>query len=385
MRTLASLALIAIAGLPVPAALAATPAPAVEPPVAVVGTVVSRESAWQGGRIVTRARVRVERVMRGQAPAMVEVTTLGGRVGDIAQIASRTPRIPAGPRVALELWPERDGETWRLGSVLEPVASATDEAASLSIYVRATNKDSDPPCSEAFKEVFWPIADVHWVLDEACSADVPIDDCEAAVMASFQTWQDVPCAYLAFPYDGRIPGLKEEYNADGSNLNVVKWYEVDWPGTPNQQALTLTTVGCKSGRLLDADMILNGENGTFTTSPVVGEGLADIQNTITHEAGHVAGFAHSPDTESTMFETASHDEIKKRDLTADDAQGLCDVYPLGHEPGKGGGGGCGCRAAGGAGAGARESALPALFAVGLAAAFAARPPRRRRPPRGARI
>jgi hypothetical protein len=375
MRTLASLAVIAIAGLPLSAALAATPASAAEPPVAVVGTVVSRESAWQGGLIVTRAKVRVDRVMRGQAPAMVEVTTLGGRVGDIAQIASRTPSMPAGPRVALELWPQRDGETWRLGSVLEPVASATDEAASLAIYVRATNKDSDPPCSDPFKEVFWPIADVHWVLDEACSADVPIDECEAAVAASFQAWQDVPCAYLAFPYDGRIPDAKIEYNASGSNLNVVKWYESEWPGTPNQQALTLTTVGCKSGRLLDADMMLNGENATFTTSPVDGQGLADIQNTITHETGHVAGFAHSPDVESTMFETASRDETKKRDLTADDAQGLCDVYPLGHEPGKGGGGGCGCRAGGGEG----DGALPALLAVGLAAAFAARlPPWRRR-------
>ena len=41
-----------------------------------------------------------------------------------------------------------------------------------------------------------------------------------------------------------------------------------------------------------------------------------------------------------MFVTADPEETEKRDLTADDAAGLCDVYPLGHEPGTDAG--CGC-------------------------------------------
>jgi MYXO-CTERM domain-containing protein len=166
------------------------------------------------------------------------------------------------------------------------------------------------------------------------------------------------------------------YNAGGSNLNVVKWFESDWPGLPGQLALTLTTVSCSSGQLRDADMLVNGVDASFTTAPVAGEGRSDIQNTITHEVGHVAGFAHSGDAESTMYATASKDETKKRDLTTDDVQGLCDVYPLGKEPG-GGDGGCDCRAAGG---GSAARAPLVMLALGVALAV-----RRRRCRRSTRI
>jgi hypothetical protein len=82
-----------------------------------------------------------------------------------------------------------------------------------------------------------------------------------------------------------------------------------------------------------ADITLNGQGFAFTTAPT-GATAADVQNTVTHEVGHLLGFDHSPDPESTMFADAPLGETKKRDLTADDAQGLCDVYPLGHEPGR---------------------------------------------------
>jgi hypothetical protein len=297
--------------------------------------------------------------MRGEAPAVIEVTTLGGRVGDIAQIASGSPALPAGPQVAIELWPS--GESFRLAAVLQPAPGEAADLAAASSYVRTTNQDATPPCTGEVKPVYWPVAEVPWLLDDRCSEDVPVDACEAAVVASFQTWQDISCAYLAFPYGGRMADAPIGYDRDSSNINVVKWFESNWPGMPDQMALTLTTIGCSSGRLLDADMMVNGVKFTFTTAPMAGEGRADIQNTITHEVGHAAGFAHSPDPESTMFAMAADDETKKRDLTAGDVQGLCDVYPLGKEPGSGDG--CGCRAAGG---GAAAQAPLVMLALALA-------------------
>ena len=87
---------------------------------------------------------------------------------------------------------------------------------------------------------------------------------------------------------------------------------------------------------------------TFTTTPAT-DPVEDIQNTVTHELGHVAGFDHNPgDPESTMFPGVAMGGTKKRDLTADDAQGLCDVYPVGQEP-EDSSGGC-CSTGGGAGA-----------------------------------
>jgi hypothetical protein len=91
---------------------------------------------------------------------------------------------------------------------------------------------------------------------------------------------------------------------------------------------------------------VNGAAGTFSTEDVPEGGTVDVQNTVTHEAGHLIGFAHSPDPESTMFATAMLNETTKRDLTADDIQGMCDVFPLGHEPHADGG--CACATARGA-------------------------------------
>ncbi|MES1207315.1 MAG: matrixin family metalloprotease [Pseudomonadota bacterium] len=343
LSILASTAFVAVI---VPAVAVARVPPVA--PVAVEGTVLDRRSAWEGGFIVTRSMVQVNRVMRGTAPDLIEVSVLGGRVGDMAQIVHGRAAMPAGPGVALELWPV--GPTWKLGNVLVPRAAGDDTTEVVAIgatnYVRATNKDSDPPCDGALKYVFWNIADVHWVLDDACSRDIAdTDACEAAVKASFQTWEDVSCSYIAFPYDGRLADAPLGYESKGTNLNVVKWIETDWPGQPDAQAITLSTVGCMTGRQYDADILINGENSTFTVTPALGAGEVDIQNTVTHEAGHLAGFAHSSDPESTMFYTASIDETTKRDLTADDEQGLCAVYPLGQEPGRRDQG-CGCRAAG---------------------------------------
>jgi hypothetical protein len=53
-------------------------------------TALDRESAWEGGRIVTYSRVRIDSVIAGALPAPttreIRVRTLGGRVGDVGQI-----------------------------------------------------------------------------------------------------------------------------------------------------------------------------------------------------------------------------------------------------------------------------------------------------------
>lgn len=309
----------------------------------VEATVVNRRSEWAGGVIVTRTTVRVDRVVRGTMPplsAPVEVMELGGRVGDISQIAAGQPAMPSGPGVTIQV--AAIGSHWHLTGVLDRVvenAAAPDGSG----YVRTTTKDSEPPCEGDSKEVSWPTADVHYVLDDACSPDVDRDSCEASVRASFQTWQDVACSSLNLSYDGRKVDVPLGYQRNGPNLNAVKWIEADWPGPPDAAAVTLVSIGCSAGRILDADILVNGALATFTTAPVPGEGRLDVQNTITHEVGHLAGFAHVPDPESTMYFTGVPGETSKRSLTVDDAQGLCMVYPIGHDPD---GNGCGCAAGG---------------------------------------
>jgi hypothetical protein len=73
----------------------------------VLGTVESVESGWSddGRIIVTRATVTVERSLKGGPRDRVVVETPGGRLGDLAMVASGAPVFHAGDRLLLFLEP----------------------------------------------------------------------------------------------------------------------------------------------------------------------------------------------------------------------------------------------------------------------------------------
>jgi hypothetical protein len=108
----------------------------------------------------------------------------------------------------------------------------------------------------------------------------------------------------------------------------------------DRSALALTTISFDqpSGRILDADIELNGAGFYFTTvdSPACGGPpysqscvAYDIQNTVTHEAGHLLGLDHDGDPASVMNPVAGPGDLNKRTLDPGSAQFVCDVYPKG--------------------------------------------------------
>ena len=89
--------------------------------------------------------------------------------------------------------------------------------------------------------------------------------------------------------------------------------------------------------IVDTDLELNSFRYQFTISDT--EILNDVQNTVTHELGHVLGLDHPCGSdpacsgaeylkETTMYQNAPVGEVKKRDLTKDDIDGVCAIYPL---------------------------------------------------------
>lgn len=82
-----------------------------------------------------------------------------------------------------------------------------------------------------------------------------------------------------------------------------------------------------TGEIYDADMLLNETLGTpAICDDECPEGGFDLQNVITHEAGHFLGLGHSDVSEATMSPQATIGETFKRDLASDDIEGLCAVY-----------------------------------------------------------
>ena len=100
-------------------------------------------------------------------------------------------------------------------------------------------------------------------------------------------------------------------------------------------ALTTTTFDLSTGHIYDTDIEANDVFFFFTTvdspecvsTPSPSCISSDVQNTMTHELGHVLGLAHSPDTFSTMYATANKGELIKRQIDSYSKQFLCDAYP----------------------------------------------------------
>lgn len=130
----------------------------------------------------------------------------------------------------------------------------------------------------------------------------------------------------------------------------------------DQSALAITSVFATTwGQIVDADIEVNAVYFTWGNldSPMPG-GMQDLQNALTHEAGHFIGLDHTcydpggisgrprpkdqngadiplcsqvaptdPVHATTMFASADPGDISKRTLEADDRQAVCDIYRAG--------------------------------------------------------
>jgi hypothetical protein len=79
------------------------------------GTVLSSTAAWtpDGKQIHTVTRISVARALKGRGPAVVEVRTPGGSVGDLAQKVIGAPEFAPGEEVIVFL--HRHGSSSRYG------------------------------------------------------------------------------------------------------------------------------------------------------------------------------------------------------------------------------------------------------------------------------
>jgi uncharacterized protein (TIGR02266 family) len=214
----------------------------------------------------------------------------------------------------------------------------------------------------------------------------------AAVTAAFGAWGGVANAEIprVVTHAGKADDVGFRAGADG-NRNTVRFAPEGSPLAGGALAVTVLTFD-DSGRIVDADVIINGgvsrdfdvvDDGYAGAQPAGkgggGTGAYDLQNVLTHEVGHFLGLGEEEhDTEATMFVTSARGETQKRDLAGDDETGLRELYVPGSLETAAQSGGCAVSPAT-RGRGAAGS----LYALGVALAAAAFA-RRRRAPGGGR-
>jgi MYXO-CTERM domain-containing protein len=165
------------------------------------------------------------------------------------------------------------------------------------------------------------------------SADVDDGSDIAAVKASLETWNAVECSDFTMRWGGLTNIEWIGYSTHGGNANIVIFHEEGWPYAQRPVAFTSVTYNPNTGIIFDADIELNAEDYEFTAGgPDKDPGDIDIQNTITHEAGHIVGLDHTDLKAATMYESSIFGEVIKRDLAHDDISGICDLYPATDAP-----------------------------------------------------
>ncbi|MFA6034851.1 MAG: matrixin family metalloprotease, partial [Myxococcota bacterium] len=151
------------------------------------------------------------------------------------------------------------------------------------------------------------------------------------------------------------------YDPEGKdNINLVVWRFEGWSQPPldyPKSALAITTnvFYDKTGEVVKSDIEVNGEDYEWKVVEGPDKDHMDIQNTMTHEAGHVLGLGHSDDPNAVMYYSVKPGETSKRVLAQDDIDGVCAIYPKGVHPDAGAPdsgpqpdkpGGCSCSNAG---------------------------------------
>lgn len=234
-------------------------------------------------------------------------------------------------------------------------------------YVRSRVNDSSAtsPC------LWWKEGtEIVYRQHQAGNAEIADDKEFTEVKEAFDTWDAelAKCSSLRLTEGARTATTDVAYDSAQSNENVVVfrtrrcataapasascWQAVAgcanefqcWDHSATAIGVTTTFYSPSTGQLYDGDIELNAApnaNGsrfifTVVNGPVCPTGTGnqncvatDLQNTMTHEVGHLLGLAHSPSRTSTMSAEAVPGETSKRTLDADSIRFLCDVYPKG--------------------------------------------------------
>jgi MYXO-CTERM domain-containing protein len=394
------------------------------PGMTIEGDVVAVHSYWtdDGSRIETDATLQTA---DGQ---QVVVNQFGGTVDGIGMIQMPGERIlEVGMHVAVAAHPGLDLSQHE-HVVLDSMKIITDVPG----FVR-----TGPTSSGHY--LYWESGCAFVTPDSAGTTAIAGNQEFDIINAAIDEWntKTASCSYFKVVNAGPKP-----METTNDKVNVIKFHDTPCmcaPGSPAPTswgcrpatkdaaakcypsgAAAITTAvyvndpnSSRDGAIVDADIEINGVDFTISvngTSQTPGPPCrADLQNTLTHELGHLHGLEHTcwlpapgmadphwidnqgnpvpvcapglppKITEATMYPTQDCGETKKSSLSDDDIQAICTVYPTAKNPGTcepvGGttGGGC-CSASRGA-----DRPIGALLLAGVVGLWM----RRRRHSRGA--
>ncbi len=181
--------------------------------------------------------------------------------------------------------------------------------------------------------LFWGRTTIEMRLASTSIPGVDPVDAQPAFRSSLRAWSLAGgCTSVVLIDGGEVTGLSTNLQRTAIDMeNRVVFRASDWPPELGPETLALTSAVYRrtTGEIVDADIDLNGVDHVWSAGLTPLTGHDDVQNTLTHELGHVLGFGHTSVRDATMYASAALEEKSKRDLAEDDINAICDVYPGG--------------------------------------------------------
>jgi hypothetical protein len=162
-----------------------------------------------------------------------------------------------------------------------------------------------------------------------------------AVMQAFGAWLGSGARLPKLRFDVRR-GATAKLQRDGVSSVLVG--PIDIAGHEHDLAITIGFADTISGRITEADIIINSDNPVAVLSPVSApderdgpgnrplsasacEGRYDLQSILTHEVGHFFGLDEDGEDEhATMFYKTGKCDLRKRDLGEPDSSTMSALY-----------------------------------------------------------
>ena len=125
-----------------------------------------------------------------------------------------------------------------------------------------------------------------------------------------------------------MPAVGYDPDKADQNENLLVWVEnsAEWIHGPGVLGLTTLTYNTCNGKIVDGDIEINAGQFLFSVSDTPESDRMDLENTVTHEVGHLLGLDHSEENGASMFFNSPEAEIEKRSIEEDDWLGLCCLY-----------------------------------------------------------